>query len=161
VKVGSLADLEVVPKLRRRVEDNMFVARIGKQDVELLFPAFCLSNPAGGAKPGFTRMEDLFLKLTLRAFPLMKAHCLSTTGEHFRNVFGDRGTAEQVFVLPGEIRPMVGEDLLELFPSDDLHTGLRQGRVLSKFSKENARRKKLINYHMNLVTSFPSPQRLS
>lgn len=48
VIVGRLADLEIIPKLRQRVKNNMFVSRIGKQDVKLLFPAFCLGDTEDG-----------------------------------------------------------------------------------------------------------------
>src|SRR5438270_14032417 len=44
VVVGSLAKLEVSPKLRGGMEDNVFVGRIGKEQLKLFLPAFGLGD---------------------------------------------------------------------------------------------------------------------
>jgi hypothetical protein len=95
IVVGSLAKLEVPPKLGWGMEDNVFVGGIGKKELKFLLPAFGLGDPARGAEPGFTGVEDFFLRPARRALPEVKAHRLSTAVEHFVDVFGNCRTFEQ------------------------------------------------------------------
>ncbi len=154
VVVGSLAHLEVVPKLRRRVKDDMLVGRIGKQDIELFLPAFGLGNPAGGAKPGLAGKEHRFLRPALRAFPEMKTHCLSAAVEHFCNVFGDCRTGKQALVFAGKTLPVVKKYLFELFPSDDLHIGGRG--VLSACFREKIKVKSYLTQNDTVFGNLPN-----
>src|SRR4030095_14619890 len=97
------------------MEDHMFVGGWRKERSKLLFPAFGLGNTAGGAETGFTGVEHLLLEPALRALPEVKAHCLRTATEHFRDIFADRGAFEKVSVFFRDILPMVGKDVLKLF----------------------------------------------
>jgi len=89
----------------------MFVGGWRKQRGKLLFPALGLGKGTGGAEAGFAGVEHLLLRPARRVFEEVKAHCLRTATEHFRDIFADRGAFEKVLVFLRDELPVVGKDV--------------------------------------------------
>lgn len=110
VVVSSLAKLKIPPKLRGRMEDNVFVSCVGKQEIEFFLPAFGLGDAARGTEAGFAGKEHPFLIPAFGALIMTKSHCLGAAGKHFGDVFGDCRTFEKLPVFFRDVWPVVGED---------------------------------------------------
>ena len=89
----------------------MFVGGWRKERGKLLFPAFGLGKATGGAEAGFAGVEHFLLRSARRAFEEVKAHCLRTATEHFRDIFGNCRAFEKMLVFLCNVFPVVGKDV--------------------------------------------------